>query len=171
MADKKNKPLAIQSSVHTMIGNSGSPSDVIAPGDRVMLTDSDSHKYLREQIEAGNPDYEHLSLVEVDHEADAAAEEEKQELLAKAEKIAAEVRSEQAQGEADRQSALAESRDRAEEEGQPAVGQEADFPPQDLEAQRLAAESGAGQRASTDADVADEDKKKSSRSRGGPSKS
>lgn len=167
---KKNTQLAIQTTIHTMVGNTGSPSDVLAPGERVYLTDSDSHKFLREQVEAGNPDYEHLSLVEVDHEADARNEEEKQELLAKGEKIAAKVRADQAQEEADRQDELAASRERAEEEGQPAVGQETDFPPQDEEAIRLAAESGAGQRASTDADVVDEDKKSSSRRRSGSSK-
>jgi hypothetical protein len=50
-----------------------------------------------------------------------------------------------------------ELREQAEEEGQPPVGQETDFPPQDREAQKLAAESGAGQRESTQDDVADED--------------
>lgn len=162
MADKKTKPLALQTSIHTMVGNSGSPSDVLAPGDRVYLTDSDSHTYLREQVEAGNPAYEHLSLIEVDHEADARNEEEKQELLEQAAEIAAKQRAEAAQEEVDRQDELAASRARAEEEGQPAVGQDADFPPQDLEAQRLAAQSGAAQRATTDADVAEEDKQESS---------
>jgi hypothetical protein len=91
----------------------------------------------------GRSHYAHLSIVEVDLKAEAAQQ-----------RSAGEARRGgpdrgrgapgAAAGGARPQERQAELRAQAEEEGQPPVGQGADFPPQDEEAQRLAAESGAG---------------------------
>jgi hypothetical protein len=136
MADEKKKARYIVSSVHAMVGHTGSPTDVLAPGERVALDEeADSHKFLVAQIEAGNPDYAHLSVVEVDHQTEAEQAKEREEKLAEAEKIAAKQRQEEAQR-------LAEETGPPEPlEGQPDVSQGTDFPPQDVEAQRLAKES------------------------------
>jgi hypothetical protein len=143
----------IQANAHTIVGNTGSPSATLAPGEQVPLTDSVSHKYLAEQIKEGNPDYAHLSIVEVSQDDLKAAEEEKRQQLEQAEKIAAEVPQE---GTGDTEGL----------EGEPSVtSTQTNYPPQDREAQRLADESGAGQRATTQEDVAEEDKQASSRSR------
>jgi hypothetical protein len=166
MTDSK-KTTFLTSSVHAVVGRAGAPSDVLAPGERVPFdAENDTHKYLREQIEAGNPDYEHLSIQEVSLKDEAKQQEELQEQLAKGAKIAAEQRQEEAQAAIDRQEHTDELRAQAEEEGQPPVGQQADFPPQDVRAQDLAAQSGAGQRATTQDDVADEDQPKSGRRSG-----
>jgi hypothetical protein len=170
MAEKKST--FIVSSVHAMIGNIGGPSDVVTPGQRVPFNEnSDSHKYLREQIEAGNPDYDHLSIEEVSLKDEKAADEEKQEMLAKAEEIAAKQRDEELQEAADTQAEVDAQRAQAEEDGQTTQAQATDFPPSDQEAQRLAVQSGAAQRATTQADVADEDQPKSGRRSGSSKKS
>jgi len=159
MAEEKKKIRYITTSEHAMIGHSGSPTDVLAPGERTLLDEeAASHKYLLAQIEAGNPEYAHLSVVEISHEEEAKAEEERKELLAKAEKIAAEQRQEEAQ------KAIEKSEQPEPLEGQPAVTEGTDFPPQDREAQRLREESGAGQRASTQEDVVEESGKSGRRS-------
>jgi TolA-binding protein len=166
MTDSK-KATFITSSAHALVGRAGAPSDVLAPGERTPFDpENATHKYLREQIEAGNPDYAHLSVLEVSLKDEAKQQEELQEKLAEGEKIAAQQRQEQAQAAIDRQQETDELRAQAEEEGQPPVGLMADFPPQDVRAQDLAAQSGAGQRASTQADVADEDQPKSGRRSG-----
>jgi peptidoglycan hydrolase CwlO-like protein len=166
MTDSK-KAKFITSSIHAVIGRAGAPADVVAPGERVPLDpENDTHKYLVEQIEAGNSDYEHLSVLEVSLKDEAKQQEELQEKLAEGEKIAAQQRQEEAQAAIERQEETDELRARAEEEGQPPVGQQADFPPQDVRAQDLARQSGAGQRASTQDDVADEDQPKSGRRSG-----
>jgi transcriptional regulator with GAF, ATPase, and Fis domain len=160
MADEKPKTTYIVTSRHVIIGHTGAPSETLAPGGRVVFDEeAGSHKFLRAQIEAGNPDYAHLSIVEVDREAEAKQSEEREKLLAKAEEIAAEQRQEEARALQERQEAL-----RAEPlEGQSSAISETAFPPQDVEAQSLAEQSGAGQRATTQADVVEEDSSKSAR--------
>lgn len=159
MAEKK-KVQYIQTSEHSMIGG----SDALAPGDRVLLDeDNDSHKHLVKLIEAQDPSVSHLQLIEVDPSAEAKAEEEKAEMLAKAAEIAAEARAEQARELTERLEENEELQAKAQEEGQPTATSGTDFPPQDEEAISLAKQSGAGQRASTQEDVADEDQPKQGR--------
>jgi arginine/lysine/ornithine decarboxylase len=155
MAEKKTT--YITSSIHTMLPSDTATSHVVAPGERVVLDEENaSHKFLRNRIESGDPDYEHLTISEVSRKDEAKADEERQEQLEKAEKIAAEVRQEQAQEALDRQQEIDEAREQAEEEGNLPQAQQTEFPPQDEEAQRLARESGPGQRASTQEDVVEE---------------
>lgn len=171
MTEKNKKATFITSTVHALIGRTAGESDSVAPGERVAFDENaESHQYLRSRIEEGDPDYAHLSIQEVDLKAEQDQEQERAEMLEKAEEIAAEARQEETQANVERLERADELRQQAEEEGQPPVGQGADFPPQDREAQRIAKESGAGQRASTQDDVADEDQPKqgrrSSRSKG-----
>jgi cell pole-organizing protein PopZ len=155
----ENKITYIQSSEHAIVGESGGQAVTLAPGGRVLFNeDAASHKYLRQQIEAEDPSVAHLSIVEVSPKQERAAEEERQKMLEKASEIAAEVRNEQAR-EASEQ---LEERLEAAEDQQP-HSDPTDFPPQDEEAQLLAKQSGAGQRATTQADVAEEDQPKSGR--------
>jgi len=145
-----NKIKYITTSQHSMVGDSAP----LAPGDRVLVDeDNDTHKHLLKLIDAEDPSVEHLSLTEVDPGQDKKAREEFAEQQAKAEKIAAEAREEEAraaQEELEKQLGTAEQ--------QTPHSDPTDFPPQDVEAQKLAEQSGAGQRASTQEDVADEDK-------------
>lgn len=154
MADKIKYIVANE---HTIVGESGTQATTLAPGERVLLNeDADSHKHLAKLIEAEDPSVSHLSLVEVDPSQEKKAAEEREEMLEKANKIAAEARAEEArkvQDQLDKQLDVAEQ--------QSPHADETDFPPQDVEAQRLAKESGAGQRASTQEDVQDEDKQES----------
>src|SRR4051794_5554241 len=153
------KTTYIISSAYALIGRTGSPTDSVGPNERVEFDESaDSHKYLKERIEAGDPTYSHLSILEVDLKAEAGQEEEKQDMLAKAAEIAAEERNKEAQEASERLDKQAELRDQAQEEGQPPVNEGTDYPPQDVEAQKLAEQSGAGQRASTQEDVVEESK-------------
>ena len=136
---KKATAKYIVTSQHAIVGETGAPSATLAPGDRVPFNpDSDSHKYLERQIESGDPAYAHLSVVEIDHDAEAKAEEEKAEMLAKAEKIAAKQREQDAQAALERQEEITEASEKAAEEGS-AGRPDTDFPPQDEEAQALAA--------------------------------
>lgn len=87
----------IESTGYGIIGNSGGPSDIVNPGDRVRFNkDLASHKEIQDQIDAGHESYSHLRIIEVDPEAERAAEKERKELLKKAEKIAADQRQEEA---------------------------------------------------------------------------
>lgn len=162
MADKKLKFFV--TSEHTMIGSAGAPSAVLSPGERVQIDEnSDSHKFLLEQIEAGNEQYSHLTVQEVNLKDEAKADEERQKMLAKAEKIAAKVRDDEAQALADQEAETNALREQAEEEGQTTQAQATDFPPSDQRAQSLAEQSGPAQRATTQADVVEEQGAKSGR--------
>lgn len=154
MAETKNKVTYITTNVHSMVAG----SDALAPGERILLDEeNDSHKHLKRLIEAQDPSVEHLSLLEVDPSAEKDAEEERQEMLKKAGELAAEQRNEEAREASERLEQQQEAG-----EGQPPHSDPTDFPPQDEEAQRLAEQSGAGQRASTQEDVVDEDKQSKS---------
>jgi hypothetical protein len=154
MADSK-KQQYIQTSEYTLIGETGSPSADLAPGGRVAVNeDAESHKYLVAQIEAGNPAYSHLSLIEVDFADEEKRAEEEAEMAEKARQIAAEARNEEDQAVLEQQEKLAGAREEQAEAQSATAG--TDFPPQDEESIRLAKESGAGQRATTDADVVEE---------------
>lgn len=150
----------IQSSAHTIVGESGSTAAVLEPGGRVPLNeDAASHKYLAARIEAGDPDYAHLSVVEVDLEDERNQQEEQQQMLEQAAEIAAEARNEQLRELEERQDTSTEGVEGIEGETPPIPQvSEAHIPPQDKESVRLAGKSGAGQRATTQEDVADEDK-------------
>jgi hypothetical protein len=164
MAEEKNKLLYIQSSEHTIVGRSGQPADTLAPGGRTLFDENAaSHKFLQQVIEAGDPDYAHLSLVEVDQKAEQAQQEELQEKLAEAEQIAAAARDEQLQAALEHQEGTGDTK--GIKGDQPPVPQVegVNLPPQDEEAVSIAQQSGAGQRASTQADVAEEDQPKSGR--------
>jgi hypothetical protein len=152
-----NKIKYITTSQHSLVGDSGP----LAPGDRVLVDDeNNTHKHLVKLIEAEDPSVEHLSLVEVNPGDEKKSQEEAKEMQAKAEKIAAEAREEEAraaQEELEKQLNVAEQ--------QSPHSDPTDFPPQDVEAQKLAEQSGAGQRATTQEDVADEDKESKSSGR------
>lgn len=151
-----NKVKFLQANDHVLVGNMGSESVQLAPGGRVRFNEENSaHKGILQEIEDGTNTS--LQVVEVDLSAEQKASEEQQEMLEKAEKIAAEQRQEEARAALEQQEKTDELRQQAEEEGQPAAGQQANFPPQDEEAIRLSKQAGAGQRASTQEDVADED--------------
>jgi hypothetical protein len=153
MADKVKY---IQTNEHSMLPGAEKP---LAPGDRVLIDEeNESHKHLVRLIEAEDPSVEHLSLLEVDPGQEKKAAEEQQKMLAKAEELAAEQRNKEAQ-EASEQ--LEEQLNVA--EGQSPHSDPTDFPPQDEEAQRLAEQSGPGQRASTQEDVVEEHGAKSGR--------
>jgi nucleotide-binding universal stress UspA family protein len=152
MADKVK---FLQANDHVLVGNMGSESTQLAPGQRVRLNEeNDAHKGILQEIEEGTNTV--LEVIEVDLKAEGKATEEREEMLEKADKIAAEQRAEEARSALEQQEKVDELRQQAEEEGQPAPGQQSDFPPQDVEAQKLARESGAGQRASTQEDVVEE---------------
>jgi hypothetical protein len=160
MADEKKKARYITTSQHAMVGHTGAPTEILAPGERVPFDEeADSHKFLLAQIESGNPAYSHLSVVEVSHEDEEKQKKELEEKLEEAEKIAAEQRQEEAR-KAGEESGPAEPL-----EGQPAVNEGTAYPPKDVEAQKLAEQSGAGQRASTQADVVEDDDEGGSRKR------
>lgn len=157
----ENKITYIQTSEHAIIGESGGQAARLEPGQRVLFNeDAESHKHIKRLIEADDPSVAHLSLVEVSPKEEAKAKEEMQKQLAKAEKIAAKAREDELEQ-------LQEQQDRQQEatgDVQP-HSDPTDLPPQDEESIRLAEESGAGQRASTQEDVADEDKESKPRSR------
>jgi hypothetical protein len=158
MAAKENKVLYIQSSAHAIVGRSGQPADTLEPGGRTLFDENiESHKFLQQAIEAGDPSVAHLSLVEVDAKAEQAQQEEQQEKLAEAEQIAAAARDEQLQAALEAQEGTGDTK--GIEGDQPPVPQVEDvnLPPQDEEAVSIAEQSGAGQRASTQDDVAKED--------------
>lgn len=162
MADKKIP--YIQTTEHAIVSEAAGTSARLEPGERVLFNEeSDSHKHIRKLIEAEDPSVAHLSLVEVDPKAEAKAGEERAEMLVKAEEIAAEQRAEETQALLDQQEETDKLRVQAQEEGQPAQTEGTDFPPQDEEAMKIAEQSGAGQRASTQEDVADEDQPRSGR--------
>lgn len=154
----------IQTSEHVIIGQSGAAAATLAPGERVAFNEeAESHKEIARGIESGDADYEHLSIVDIDVKDEKKQEEEQAKMLEKAEKIAAKQRDEELQEATDQEDARSEAQEDAPQVPQLA---DADPPPQDVEAQRLAKESGAGQRASTQEDVAKEDKPRARKSRG-----
>lgn len=163
----ENKITYIQSSEHAIVGESGGQAATLAPGDRVLFNEeAASHKHLRKLIEAEDPSVAHLSIQEVSPKQEQAAQEEQAEMLEKAAEIAAEARAEEARAAS---VALEERLDTTGQ--QPPHSDPTDFPPQDEKAQSLARQSGAGQRATTQDDVVDEDKgSKSGRSRSSSSK-
>jgi hypothetical protein len=155
---EENKVLYIQTTQHAMVSESAGTSPVLAPGERVLFNEeSDSHKSLRNLIEAQDPSVEHLSLVEIDPKAEKERQEEEQKMLAEAAKIAAEARNEQAQAAQEQLEKQQEAEAQRLEDGAPSAISGTDFPPQDEEAQRLAEQSGPGQRASTQEDVVEEE--------------
>lgn len=84
----------IRATGHIMVGNSGGPSDVLAPGERVRFNkDLDSHKSIVGEIADGRVEAE---IVDIDLEAEKASEKEREELLKQAEEIAARAAQEQA---------------------------------------------------------------------------
>lgn len=87
----------IRAKEHVMVGHTGAPTDVLAPGERVRFNkDADSHRYIASLLEEGDErQAESLEIVEIDLEAERKAEAERKELLEKAEKIAADQREDQ----------------------------------------------------------------------------
>jgi hypothetical protein len=165
------KAAFLQASAYTSVSNGTATATTLAPGERIPYDeDNAQHKYLRQQVEAGNPDVEHLSFVEVDLKAEADQAEEQKEMLAKAEKIAAEQRNEQAQAAQEQLDKQQDAEAERLESGAPSAIEGTDFPPQDEEAQRLAEQSGPGQRATTQEDVVEEQGSKSGRRRSSTSK-
>jgi hypothetical protein len=157
MTDKTKKTRFITTTQHAMIGRHGAPTDVLAPGKRTEFDEeNDSHKYLLAQIEAGNPAYEHLSVVEVDVKAEGDQKKQLEEQLAEADKIAAKQRNEEAQAAQEQLEKQQAAEEQRLEDGAPSSIEATDFPPGDVEAQKLAEQSGAGQRASTQEDVVEE---------------
>jgi transcriptional regulator with GAF, ATPase, and Fis domain len=157
MADE-NKVLYIQTTQHALVSESAGNSATLGPNDKVLYNeDADSHKQIRKLIEAGDPSVEHLSLVEIDPKAEKERQEEEKEMLEKAAKIAAEARNEQAQAAQEQLDKQQEAEEQRLEDGAPSAIEGTDFPPQDEEAQRLAEQSGPGQRASTQEDVVEEE--------------
>jgi hypothetical protein len=150
----EDKVQYIETSEHAMVAGSAP----LEPGGRLLVDeDNESHKGLLKLIKAQDPSVEHLSLVEVDPGQAKQQAEEQQEMLEKAEKIAAEARNEEAREAADQ----IEEQQEVQEDQERHADKEV-FPPQDEASIALAKKAGAGQRASTQEDVADEDKDKSS---------
>lgn len=159
MADDAKKATYLESNAYITIGDGR-----LEPGGRLLLDeDNTAHKFLKAQVESGNPDYAHLSLVEVDHKAEAKQAEEKAEMLEKAAELASEQRNEEARAASEQLQEQQEAQDKAREEGQPGATEGTAFPPQDEEAISLAKQSGAAQRATTDEDVVEESGGKSGR--------
>lgn len=155
MSEESKKVTYIETSEHAMVGGSAP----LEPGGRVLVDDeNESHKHLKRLIEAEDPSVEHLSLVEVDPKAEKDAAKEKEEMLEEAAKIAAEVRNEEARKASE---AIEEQLEAS--EGQQPHQDEPVLPPQDEESVRIAKKSGAGQRASTQEDVVEEQGSKSGR--------
>jgi hypothetical protein len=145
---EKNKVTYIETSEHAMVAGSAP----LEPGGRVLVDDENAgHKHLKKLIEAQDPSVEHLSLVEVDPGAEKEAAAEKEEMLAKAEKIAAEARNEEARKASEQLEERVKTVEDATRHSDPEV-----FPPQDKESIRLAKKSGPAQRASTQEDAADD---------------
>jgi hypothetical protein len=153
----------LQAKGHSQLSNGTATAVGLAPGERVLFNEDDpQHKYERQLAEGGDSKAL-FEFVEVDLKAEAAQNDEQQEMLAKAEELAATQRLEQAQNA---QKQLEDQQDAEEqrlEDGAPSSIEGTDFPPQDEEAQKLAEQSGAGQRASTQEDVVEEHGSKSGR--------
>jgi transcriptional regulator with GAF, ATPase, and Fis domain len=159
MADEKKTQQYIVASEHTVVGRTGGPSDTLAPGERVLVDpEAASHKFLVAQLEAGDPAYSHLSLVDVSYEDEAKQNQEREEQLAKAAKIAAEAREEELKQEQE------DLQNQRYEDGAPSATEGTDFPPVDEEAISLAKQSGAASRASTQEDAVEESPKRGRRS-------
>lgn len=157
MAENKKMGF-LQSKGYAHLSNGTATATSLKPNERAAFNEDDpQHKLERSLAEAGDPNAL-FEYVEVDLAQEAKAEDEKQEMLAKASEIAADVRNEEAQAAAEKVAENQQLQAQAREEGQPAVNAGTDFPPQDVEAQKLAEQSGAGQRASTQADVVEETK-------------
>lgn len=91
---------------YMIVGNTGGPSDVLSPGDRLAYDeDLASHKQIAREVAAGASNG--LRLIEVDPEQEKAAEAEKAEQLEEAEQIAAKQRQEEADAERERLEAAA----------------------------------------------------------------
>lgn len=162
MANKK--VTYIQSDAHAMVGRTGGPTDILSPGERVLFEeDLDSHAEISRAIEAGDPAYAHLKMVDVDLSAEQAAEEERTEMLAKASEIAAEERNKEMREVSERIERQSQADAEAAESGVTTATSETDFPPQDQEAISISEQAGAGQRASTQEDVVEDSTPKSGR--------
>jgi hypothetical protein len=146
----------IQTNTHSMVASSATESATLAPGERIPFNEElEAHKALAQQIEAEDDSVAHLSIVDVDLKAEKDQQAELEEKLAEAEEIAAEARNEQMR---ENQPEGVEDTDGIEGDTPPVPQLEGvDLPPQDEEAVRLAQESGAGQRASTQDDVVEEE--------------
>lgn len=84
----------IEATNYGIIGTTGAPSRTVGPGDRVHFQEGNpAHEEIASQ--AGFPGYEHVRIVDVDPDAERAAEKEREEQLKEAEKIAAQARQEQ----------------------------------------------------------------------------
>lgn len=154
----------LQAKGYTQLSSGSATATPLGPGERLLFDEENpQHKAERKMAESGDPNAL-FQFVEVDLKAEADQEEERVEQLAKAEKIAAEARQEAAQAEIEQQEEVLELREKAQEEGQPAVGQETDFPPQDERAQALAAQSGDEQSASAGQQAEQETPKRGRRS-------
>ena len=152
MAENKKMGF-LQSKGYSQVSNGTATATPLAPGERVAFNEDDpQHKLERERAEAGDRNAL-FDYVEIDLEQEAAQQSEQAEMLVKAEEIAAEARNAEAKEAAEALERQEELRDQAAEEGQPAVNAGTDFPPQDEEAVRLSEQAGAGQRATTQADV------------------
>jgi transcriptional regulator with GAF, ATPase, and Fis domain len=165
MADEKKTQQYIVASEHTVVGRTGGPSDTLAPGERVLVDpEAASHKFLVAQLEAGDPAYSHLSLVDVSYEDEAKQNQEREEQLAKAAKIAAEAREEELKQAQEAQQEQEDLQNQRYEDGAPSATEGTDFPPVDEEAISLAKQSGAASRASTQEDAVEESPKRGRRS-------
>jgi hypothetical protein len=162
MTENKKAPF-LQAKGYTSVSNGTATATTLAPGERIAFDeDSKQHVFERRLAEAGDPNSS-FDFIEVDLKAEAAQEEEKAELLERGREIAAEQRQEELNAISEQQDEQARLRAEAQEQGQPAVNAGTDYPPQDVEAQRLAEQGGSGQRASTQADVVEESGSKSGR--------
>ena len=74
----------IVTSEHAILSYTGAPSATLAPGEHVVFDpDNDAHKAIKAEIDAGRAS--HLSIVEVDTEAEQANKEETDRLIAELE--------------------------------------------------------------------------------------
>jgi hypothetical protein len=142
----------IETNEHAMVAGSAP----LAPGGRILFDEENAaHKQLQKLIKAEDESVSHLSIVEVSPKDEKKAAEELQEKLEEGDKIAAAARDEQLQAEIERLEGTGDDKGLEGETRVPQV-QDATPPPQDVESQRLAEQSGPGQRATTQEDVVEE---------------
>jgi hypothetical protein len=162
MAESK-KVGFLQAKGHSHLSNGTATATPLAPGEQVLFNEEDpQHKYERQRAESGD-EGALFEYVEVDLKAKADQDKEQQEMLVKAEEIAAEQRNEQAQQAQEQLEKQQDAEAQRLEDGAPSAIEGTDFPPQDEESQKLAEQSGAGQRATTQEDVVEEQGSKSGR--------
>lgn len=132
----ENKVTYITTSEHAMVSEGANSSARLEPGERVLFNEeSDAHKHIRKLIEAEDESVAHLSLVEVSPKDESKAEEQKRDMLAKANELAAKQREETA-----REAVEQHEKNLAAQEGQTPHADPTDFPPQDEAAIVLAEE-------------------------------